>query len=359
MKRFIFFTKTYWHEPPRIRHQLAWLLRDAGYDVIFFEKPFPPWQHFINNPTVSCQGIQLCRYNELLHHKLRISRLLYKLNALWVLRSINRFIGSLDITAGDIIVNFNYDYGFLRDVFPHNRIITIINDNFISQAILGWKKPLALSLEKTCSISDHVLAVSNPLLRQLDQFCDPQLFLPWADRAYTPPSFIQKRDTFLFWGFINDRIDYDLILRWAEELELRRPHMRFLFVGPLQIKQNEIKLLEGKQNIGFLPPSDLDDLPLDRIIAGIIPYKSAVPRMDAITLSNKALQILARGLPLIIHGMPDFYEAPFIMRLDGAYCVDIADKAIDNFYSFQPQIKEFVSEHSATARLKQFLSYAD
>ena len=39
MNRCFFFTKTNWNEQPRMRHQLALLLRNYGHQILFFEKP--------------------------------------------------------------------------------------------------------------------------------------------------------------------------------------------------------------------------------------------------------------------------------------------------------------------------------
>ena len=38
IKRAVIISRTKWNETPRIRHQLAYLLKSNGYDVTFIEK---------------------------------------------------------------------------------------------------------------------------------------------------------------------------------------------------------------------------------------------------------------------------------------------------------------------------------
>lgn len=357
MPRFIFFTKTVWTEAPRIRHQLSRMLSSAGHEVHFFQKPLHFWNRTRVGPRVVENNIFLYQYTELIHHKLRFTDSLTKANGFWVMKQIRNNIVDLAVDEDVVIVNFNYDYVFLRDLFPKIKIITIMNDDFLARLFFNYQVPFRRSLESTCNISDTVLAVSFPLLRQLETFCKPQLFLPWSDCDYKAPASAACRDTLLLWGYINDRLDFDFLHEWACMLAFHQPDVKLLFVGPQEISQSVIKALSALPNIAFRSPSNLDDLPLDRIIAGIIPYISNSPRINAITFSNKAFQMLGRGLPLIIRGMPNFYDAPFILRGDEADAVELVNTVRSEFYKLQPLIRQFVSENTSAVRLTQFLSY--
>src|SRR5688572_27476632 len=115
MARFILLTKTRWDEPPRIRHQIAHLLANAGHDVLFFQKPVAPWHAAPTLRQVTAH-ISVVGYRELLNHKLRLIEPMHHLNAGVVRRSLRRELARHQIPANSVIVNFNYDYWFLREV---------------------------------------------------------------------------------------------------------------------------------------------------------------------------------------------------------------------------------------------------
>jgi hypothetical protein len=353
--RFIFFTKTSWREPPRLRHQLARLLATSGHDVAFFQKPRYPWEKGL--PAVDAEGsISFYRHQELIHHKLRVSPAVARANAYWVKTTISRASASLQFNEDDVVVNFNYDYYFLRDIFKKNRLLTVINDNFISRALFGFEKPLLGALQSTCESSDSVLTTSSALQVQLGRYCKPQLFWPWADREYRRPVTNSIRDTLLAWGYINRKIDFEFVVKLADTLRYLNSSIRILFVGPAESNQGDVELLRSRPNIEFLAATSLDKLPLERVIAGFIPCRSDDPEIDAIELPNRALQLLARGLPLLITGMPHFVAAPFVFRVATDSCLQDISRVQAQFGNLQPGIEEFVSRHSAQARLDQFLS---
>jgi len=357
MARYLFFTKTQWQEPPRLRHQLARLLADAGNEVIFFEKPQYPWRKA--GPGTQEGRITVVPHRHLLHHKLRLARALHEANACVVERSLRSPLARLGANEHDVIVNFNFDYFFLRSAFPKNRIVTIINDDFLSVALFGYRKPLLWAMTRTCSSSDRVLTVSVPLRDQLSVCCDPELFLPWADCEYRAPKRDCARDTLLFWGYLNQRIDFAAVRGFANKLAAARPHIRMLFVGPVQPSHvHHAALLGSAGNIEVAPAAELDELPTDRILAGFIPYRAHDPEVDAITLSNKALQLLARGFPLLISSLPalpNFMEAPFVVRMNGVDASAQIDSLASRFGEMQSGIEQFVAANGAGARLRQFL----
>jgi hypothetical protein len=353
MSRFIFFTKTRWQEPPRIRHQLARLLAGAGHEVLFCEKPGQLWES-LPPPRQPEQRITLLRHSELMHHKLRLASTLHELNAAVTKRSIRRALEQWRVGDSDVVVNFNYEYFFLRQIVPAGRFITVINDDFVSRALFGHTRPAQWALERTCRSSDRVLTVSLPLQAQLRNFCDAELFLPWADQAYRRPQAALQRNTLLFWGYINDRIDFALVRALLSKLQDAPSGVEVLFVGPIeQASARDLAELSSRANVKVLSSRSLDELPLDTILAGIIPYRSGEPTIEAISLSNKALQILARGIPLLIAGMPNFIEAPFVHRMSATDPLSAIQALRAQFDQLQPQIERFVSSNGASARLAQ------
>ena len=171
--RFVFFTKTLWEEPPRIRHQLAEILMDAGYKVLFFERP----SYFFSRQRPHIIGstrLITASYKQLLHHKLRFNTILRDFNAKFEKKQIRASGTIFDLTEDDVIINFNYDYYFLKELFPRNRLITLINDNFWSSGIFGMKSYLKSVLKKTVISSDVVLTVSEPIFHEIKYFCEPE-----------------------------------------------------------------------------------------------------------------------------------------------------------------------------------------
>ncbi len=357
--RFIFFTKTEWAEPPRMRHQLAGLLADAGHEVIFFQRPIYPWQN--SRPTESSHPrIHLYRHRQTLHHKLRLNNLLHYVNAAFEKQEILTYIGLLKIGRADVIVNFNYDYFFLREMFPEQKLITIINDDFWSRAIAGYERPLKSALAMTCKTSDVVLAVSPPLAKQLETFCDPVLFYPWADIPYKAPASEASRNTLLFWGYINSKVDLDYVKHLVELIQRQRQDIKVLFVGPTTRASKRLVALKDHPVLEYHPTARLDELPLDRVFAGFIPNRSGVTENDAIVLPNRALQLFARGLPVAITGMPHFLQHPFVFRLGNGLNTDLATlrEVQHSFFALQPAVEAFVQANSAEHRLQTFLTYA-
>jgi glycosyltransferase involved in cell wall biosynthesis len=354
MTRFLFFTKTRWNEPPRLRHQLANLLTAAGHQVIFFEKPglLGP----VPQPTAACDGLVLAGHRELLHHRLRLLPALHHANRRVVARSIRRAMDTIGRRPDDVVVNFNYDYWFLGGVFPGQRVITVINDDFVNSGPFGYTGPARWAMSRTCAASDRVLTVSRALQRVLAPFCEAELFLPWADRPYEAPLADQERNILLFWGFIDRRMDFGVLARAAAALARHLPTIRIVLAGPQEDRvAAHVESLVAIGNVTRLPAAGLGQLPLDEVLAGIIPYRAGDPVSDAIMLPNKAMPLLARGVPLMIAGMPDFIEAPFVLRFDAGTAVDVVRQLQRRHGLIQPDIERFVDSNTVTARTRQFL----
>jgi hypothetical protein len=173
---------------------------------------------------------------------------------------------------------------------------------------------------------------------------------------YTAPKEnISGRTRLLFWGFIDNRLDLDMLDRVAKDLARRGPQWELLLVGPTQGRGREaaVRSMARHTNVRILDSHRLDQLPLDTILASVIPYLTPAA-MDAVTLPNKAMQLLAHGLPLLISGMPAFIEAPFVRRLDGEESpATVIDSCIADFNALQPTIAKFLGENTPESRLSQ------
>jgi len=354
--RFIFFSKSYWREPPRLRHQVANLLLDHGHQVVFFEKPDFLLGSSKNEPSyIEPMPIDIRRTRQLIHHQLRISNQVRYLNAEYEKKSINKAI-DIKKESNSVILNFNYDYYFLRDLFPTNKIITIINDDFVAQSRINKGRHVLDSLEETCRKSDAVFVVSYPLMRQVEKWCNPQIFFPWADRKYKKPKPDVIRDSVLLWAFINQNFDLDL-LRYALS---KMPSLRIDIVGPVEdnfMRDVESFSVQAAGRVRLLLSRDLDQLNLDKYACSIIPYKENIKYLDAVSASNKTFRLLSFGLPLVASGLPNFLKHESIINCSSYDCfVRGIQYFEDNFYNLQLSISKLVALNQPGNRYNQIMS---
>jgi hypothetical protein len=353
-------TRTDWRESPRLRHQLARLLADAGHAVTCIQKPaclLPP-----SDPCPAgesdVQGLSLLSPREALHHQLRLLPWLHHFNASLARRDLRQRLATLDQASPELIINFNYDAFWLRSLFADQPILTIINDDFEALGRLPVRRHLTWALKRTCAMSTRVLVVSEPIRQRLSRWCDPELFLPWAADPYQTPTPSSQRNVLLFWGYINERLDGVALQACLPALE--RTGLRLRFVGPLDADGRQLqRQLGSNAMLEWHPACSFGDLDTSDCVAALIPYRLDCPGVEAIQLSNKALQLLSRGLPLITSAMPNFHRAPFVLPYGTAAhpgLIDAALAAQSRFESLQPVIAEFVQANGPEARLHQLLA---
>lgn len=356
MADFLFITHTAWSEAPRIRHQLARLLVEHGHTVHFFERATPPYARLDRTLVQPEPGITLVQSRRLVHHQLRLAEPLEFLNSALVERSLRARLAEIPHDGGTTVVNFTHDYHFLRRIFPHNRIVTLIHDNFEAQARFGYARHITRMLRRTVEMSDDIYAVSVPLCERLSQWKPTELLLPWAVVPYRAPhGDTAGRDTLFYWGFVDTALDPEAILHASRRLEAVRPRWRVALIGPTQSNRRDAvtRPFLDRPNIVIQGQTALDDLPLHRSLAAFLPYRRS-PSCDSVTLANKSLQLLARGMPLVINAMPHYLERPFIRRIDGAQPFDaVIDEVVENFNAWQAPIERFVEENSGESRLAQ------
>lgn len=359
--RFIFFTKTDWAEPPRLRHQMARLLASNGHNVVFFQKPRNIFTGSCSkvNLAPSVNNIEFVRTDDLFHHKLRVNKFIGSLNASFEIQQIKKIMTTVRGGEDDVLMNFNFDYYFLRKIFPKNKIVTIINDNFWCRAIFGYSTPLKNALIATCKNSDLVFAVSEPLIEELSEFCDPHLVLPWSEKRYLFPNLNSARNQLLFWGYINDRLNFDYIERLVNGIKERKIDVVLRFVGPVQANiDRRFRQMVGDKHVLFEPAVDIQFLNTENVLAALIPYIEGNEADDATTVPNKAFPMLANGLPLLITGMPRFIDRPFVFRLGQNVDDDVCliKKMPTMFSCLQPSIQDFLNGNNPSDRYKQIIS---
>lgn len=360
MADFVLATNTHWEESPRIRHQVARLLRDAGHRVLFLERPGYPWSSVATAPSLAEPGITVARGTRLLHHQLRVLPALHQIDAWHAGPRLKALVDAWSPSGDFTIVNFMLDGWFLKNVFPERRMVSLVHDDFEAQSRLPMKSHITWAIRRTCSVSDRVLAVSEPLCERLSDWCEPRLFLPWAVVPYRrPKSAVDGRRTLLFWGFIDTGLDLQRIEEASACLAELGNDWRLELVGPSQgrrVRGPIVRRLKTLENVSVHGPRSLDELPLEETLCALLPYRRS-GITDAVTLANKSMQLLARGLPLLVCAMPRFLDAPFVIRADGPRGMRqaIAD-CIDRFDALQEPIASFCALNSPASRLREFES---
>jgi len=331
-----------------MRHQIAKLFLQNGWSVLFFEKPLFFWNFRVENIFVGVD-LEVIKTKQLLHHRLRIFSILNYINSYYEKKSIQRALRER-LESIELVINFNYDYFFLRDFLGNKKIITIINDDFINSGGVFSNK-FKKTQSMTCSISDAVLGVSTPILNFLPSHSNPEIFLPWSDDLYTYPKkrLAVKRNKVLLWGYLHNDIDFQLIGEASKELK----DFEFLLVGPINKKCNKIIriILNSNENIKAISATKLKDLPLEECCAGIHVYKSRSVLGRSISMSNKTLKLAAYGIPIVTYGVENFIKHAGIINSKtlSEFIKGIRYSQV-NFYSMQKGLRHLVDSNQGFHR---------
>ena len=351
---FYFLTRTDWDEPPRIRHQLAKMLLRQGHEVIFFERPrksgsFPPHQ-----PQL---GLTCVRVTEALHHQLRPVALLQRLSGWCARQRIEAAIEKYSLPRPDVVVNFNYDYEFAKELFPESRLILFLNDDFVGMA-RSWMRHEAERVEAACARdADVVLTVSSGIASRYEGVAgvETELFLPWAESSYEAPAKAVARNTVLYFGYINSRNDWPLIRELVESSS-----MNFRFVGDAgdRVSAESMRALSTRSNVEHLGAMAFEKVSLDDVCCSIAPYDMSVEGAAAITLNNRSLRLLSRGIPSVITEMPHLLpSACRVVRpaTDAAGFQEAIEDFHREFFEIQGEIEAFVEENGEAARYRRLI----
>lgn len=336
--RILIVSRTNWLEPPRIRHQICNMLLSHGHDVIFLQKPS---YKFFSGLELSDNdnSLVLGQYPELVHHQLRISRFIDWANEKFVVSKLKEFLLRGDL---DLVLNFNYDYGFLKDYCPAGKFVTIINDDFVAAAKPWMTNNVREKMKYVAGVSDAVLAVSYPLYDFVKKYNDrSELFFPWCEDSYVHPDEGVKRNVVLYYGYINDRIDWDVV----EYLLSRNVNLRF--VGPVagSNTKNAIEKFRSFSNFEIKAPVSFDQLYLGDVCCSIAPYDKEIESVRACTISNRAFRLLSRGIPMIYPDLPYLIDAGdnvITKAVDKKGYFDSIFYFENNFYTCQKYIKQFL-----------------
>jgi hypothetical protein len=340
MKKVLILTKTNWSEPPRIRHQITNLLKSKGYQITYVEKN--TYKNFLIHKRWE-GGILFFSHAELIHHQLRYHKIIQWANNAIVRFYLKKIMAQVEF---DFIFNFCYDYSFLKELAPSRRIITMIEDDFESQAKFGMTNSIRNQVRETCRNSDVVLTVSYPLLNKLTGYShNIKLFFPWSQTPYQTPTLSEARNTVLYFGFVH-RLDWEVV----KDL-VRTTKYNFRFIGPTA-KSNDAKMIEHLKatysNFEYMPYASVKSLPLEDVFCSILPYDPGIKSVQACTISNRAFNLLSLGLPLVYASLDHLLEAPLTVirknRTLQEYNASL-DFFSTHFLEVQDDIREFLNSH--------------
>jgi hypothetical protein len=340
MKKVLILTKTNWNEPPRIRHQITNLLKAKGYQITYVEKN--TYRSILIRKR-SEEGILFFSHAELIHHQLRYHKIIQWANNQVVKFYLKKIIRQVEF---GFILNFCYDYSFIRQLEPEKRIITMIEDDFESQAKFGMKIQIRNQVRDTCKSSDVVLTVSYPLFTKLQSYKNNvHLFFPWSQKRYQYPVTSTNRNTVLYFGFVH-RIDWAIV----EDL-VRYAKYNFRFIGPPG-KMGDLKVLthlkKTYQNFEHINYLSINGLKLDDVFCSILPYDPTIKSVQACTVSNRAFNLLSLGLPLVYASLDYLIEAPETVIRKNKTIQDYQNSLEffnNHFYEVQGDIEQFLSNH--------------
>jgi len=340
MKKVLIITRTNWNEAPRIRHQITRLLKSRGYQITYIEKNAYK-NVFIKHRHE--EGIEFFAHADLIHHQLRYFPFIQKLNNAVVKFYLRRILRKVEF---DFVMNFCYEYSFLKKLIPNKKIITMIEDDFESQAKFAMASAIRNQVKKTCENSDAVLTVSYPLFDKLKGYnSNVKMLFPWSQSQYVQPRVVGERNTVLYFGFVH-RMDWGMV-----ENLIKNTQYRYRFVGP-PAKNNDVRMLDYLKNtysnFEHISYSSVKELVTDDVFSSILPYDPTIRSVQACTVSNRAFNLLSLGLPLVYADLQYLIKAPLsVIRRNRSleeYKASL-DFFKQNFYQVQDDIKGFLSSN--------------
>jgi glycosyltransferase involved in cell wall biosynthesis len=133
--------------------------------------------------------------------------------------------------------------------------------------------------------------------------CDFEFWKETGAFQYMPPE--GGRNTALFQGVINERLDFELLKSLVEAL----PEWQFWFCGENVDPPGwrELAKMPNVKDFGFVAPSEIAHL-AQRSVVGLIPYKQG--DLIAKSLPLKAYEYVACGLPVVTVPIADLAARP-------------------------------------------------
>lgn len=360
----VLITRSRWREAPRIRHQVARHL-SRFYPVIFVETPLT-WK---NRHDTSMEKVEPNIYRCALSNRstlpVKIQHYFPFVHGLMerhLMRELERVLKPWN-PRPLILLNFNYDAMavmrselFALKVYFCNDDFPAAVSNALSRAIVAYRE------KKVAANADLCLAVHYPLVdRLLKVNPETKLFLPGHDsKPYSghPDGADNPQIKVAFMGYIDSRLEFG----WLMHI-LRQPDMELHLIGPVEESQ-ETKYLMGTEGLFYHEPRYGDALQafLQKMDVLVIPYRTTMKNVLAVTASNKLFSYIAAGKPVVISDMPHYLDlgAGIIYRADSpdAFAVQIRTayrEDCEHFRKARFEIAETYSWKKRGVELKEII----
>lgn len=354
-----------WHEPPRIRHQVAEYL-SKHYNVLYVQTtPLEP-----QLPEKISDSLIFVTVGRLVRGLDRLGPY-----APWILSAYRWSIAKEILRVSYRykkkllgIVNFNFNFPEIFEIDSSFKKIYICNDDFINTEKEDKKKQWLLSLEnRVAANSSSNLAVSYPLLTRLLQVNkNSEIFLPGVAFVENSSAIVEpthdsgKRIQVAFMGYINTRLN----IEWLEYLA-KSDEFVIRFIGQVDPVDLFMKLRVFSNVIfegPYYGPALIDALVSSDVL--IMPYNTTGLYSiisDSVTAPNKLFTYISSGRPIVISEMKNFISLPngFLYRASNSieFAQKIRQAAAEDSVELRKARVAFAKENSWDERIKILLKH--
>lgn len=356
-----------WHEPPRIRHQVAKYL-SKHFNVLYvqtFVRQFAPPKKITDTLIVVTVGRLIRGLDRIgLYAPGLVS--IYRRN---VANTVLELAKKYSFTCRGI-VNFNFNFPEIFEVdFPGKKIY-LCNDEFVNRNTFSFirKKRYTDLEQRLATRATNVLAVSYPLANRLIEFNkNTEVFLPGVDFSFVDSAIEQPKEkksgekiNVAFMGYINNRLD----LEWLVQLALTN-EFKIRLIGKIESAELHGRLSKFHGVIfdgPFYGTALIESLAEADVL--IIPYDTSLGYLTAVTAApNKLFIYLASGRPVVISNMTNFISLPdgFLYKASSAqdFISQIKNAALLDTVELRKARVEFARKNSWEERIKILLQHLE
>ena len=298
---------------------------------------------------VAQKRIYLIENSRIFHHRLSIG-LFNKLDNYLMNLRLNNFIKQKELAESEtVVINFIYDYAVRLK--SKMKVYTFLNDDFEFQTKifnLNYKREYIL---KNIRASGRLITVSPFLTEKYRKVpCRKWEILPWVSDIELRHvderkiSQIPKPNRIIFFGFINQRLDFELINQLANEF----PQFHIDFFGEIsRVVEKEVKKLRKKfENLHFYNAVDFQDIDFSKYLCSITPY-CGHSSDQVVYATNKLFRLAAAGLPSVSAGLPGLVKHTSVVKVEtiDEFASALNDIA-ENIVLYQKSARELARENS-------------
>ncbi len=337
---------TPWHEPPRLRHQLA-MQMVRFYNVLYIELPLSSTNRKEETEQIS-DNLIVHRFSKpmkglgYLHKYFPLFHYLFNKWVVWkVNRVTSKYVGK------KILINFQPDLPEIIDssVFLHS--VYFCNDNFSGfQPNELLRKTMQVYEDRVLKRSDLCFTISVPLKHKCAKVSrNVELIFP--GHGFSIPTSVDavREKTFpirvMYMGYINNRLNATCLNAIVDDSRIE-----LVMIGPVQ-NEEVVAGLRNRTNVTFHPPITGKKLQSELGTADVLimPYdtETFITQANYGSCPNKLMQYIACGKPVVsadiknLISLPDYFiykttdVQEFVRAIFTAFEEDSTDKKEHRF----------------------------